>query len=195
MSSNDAADNPISYHNGSVWPHDNAIIATGLWRYGYRDKAAILAGSLLQAAGHFDRASRFRTVRWLCARRYRFPRGIRKPPPQAFAAGSLLLLMRAVSVHIRNGKFAADPSLPEAFGELTLSGIHALDSAIWSVPEQPRHDLFGESACGTFDHVWLDESPGAEGHFRAIHVVRVQGVQRQLGKVPDDAHLVERNQV
>jgi glycogen debranching enzyme len=41
---------PLSYHNGSVWPHDNSLIAAGLSRYGFNDKAQEIAGGLLEAA-------------------------------------------------------------------------------------------------------------------------------------------------
>ena len=46
--------NPVSYHNGSVWPHDTAIVATGLMRYGFVDEAKQIASGILDAAEHFD---------------------------------------------------------------------------------------------------------------------------------------------
>lgn len=46
--------NPISYHNGSVWPHDNAIIALGLGRYGFRREASLLFRSMFEAASHLE---------------------------------------------------------------------------------------------------------------------------------------------
>ncbi|MHB1786348.1 MAG: amylo-alpha-1,6-glucosidase, partial [Acidimicrobiales bacterium] len=54
MSPLDAGYNPIEYHNGTVWPHDTAIVAEGLRRYGYRSEAAVLAGQLFEAAEAFD---------------------------------------------------------------------------------------------------------------------------------------------
>jgi len=50
LGSGEARYNPLSYHNGSVWPHDNALIALGLARYGYTDFAARLFGAQLEAA-------------------------------------------------------------------------------------------------------------------------------------------------
>ena len=44
---------PVSYHNGSVWPHDNAIIASGLMRYGFTEHAQRVATALFEAAEHF----------------------------------------------------------------------------------------------------------------------------------------------
>lgn len=46
--------NPVSYHNGSVWPHDSALVATGMMRYGFVEEARRVASGLLDAAEHFD---------------------------------------------------------------------------------------------------------------------------------------------
>jgi glycogen debranching enzyme len=46
--------NPMSYHNGSVWPHDNALIALGFGRYGLSDRVARLFHALFEAAGYMD---------------------------------------------------------------------------------------------------------------------------------------------
>ncbi|WP_427170038.1 glycogen debranching N-terminal domain-containing protein [Arthrobacter sp. 92] len=54
LASNMGAYNPASYHNGSVWPHDNAIAAAGLMRYGFVDEAQKIAYALLEAADHFS---------------------------------------------------------------------------------------------------------------------------------------------
>ncbi len=53
LSSETGGYNPIGYHTGSVWPHDNALIAAGLVRYGHAELAARIAGALLEAARHF----------------------------------------------------------------------------------------------------------------------------------------------
>jgi glycogen debranching enzyme len=54
LASDMRAYNPVSYHNGSVWPHDTALVATGLMRYGFVDEAKRIASGILDAAGHFD---------------------------------------------------------------------------------------------------------------------------------------------
>ncbi|MET1086184.1 MAG: amylo-alpha-1,6-glucosidase, partial [Arthrobacter sp.] len=54
LASDMGAYNPVSYHNGSVWPHDTALVATGLMRYGFVDEAKRIASGLLEAAEHFD---------------------------------------------------------------------------------------------------------------------------------------------
>lgn len=54
IASLEAGYNPMSYHNGSVWPHDNAIIAAGFGRYGLRSHAGVVLAGLLEATLHFD---------------------------------------------------------------------------------------------------------------------------------------------
>ncbi|HEY2033577.1 MAG TPA: amylo-alpha-1,6-glucosidase [Rhizomicrobium sp.] len=54
LSSDSARYNPISYHDGSIWPHDNAIIALGLGRYGFRRAASLLFRGMFDAACHLD---------------------------------------------------------------------------------------------------------------------------------------------
>jgi glycogen debranching enzyme len=54
MSIEDAGYNPIEYHNGTVWPHDNSLIAHGLYRYGYQTEVARITSALLDAAAYFN---------------------------------------------------------------------------------------------------------------------------------------------
>jgi glycogen debranching enzyme len=96
MGNADAAHNPIGYHVGTVWPHDTAICAEGLRRYGFRNEATIMALALLEAAAAFD---------------YRLPEvfagfsrqstaiPVEYPTPcspQAWAAGAPLLALRTL---------------------------------------------------------------------------------------------------
>ncbi len=88
--------NPMSYHNGSVWPHDNALIAMGLVRYGCREEAAQLFGAMSDACGTMDLQ---RLPELFCG----FPRRRAQPPtgypvacsPQAWAATALLAMLQA----------------------------------------------------------------------------------------------------
>jgi glycogen debranching enzyme len=96
MAAGEAGYDPDSYHNGSVWPHDNAIIAHGLRRYGFQEEANRIAVALLEAAPRFDH----RLPEVFAG----YPRdGIREPvelprscSPQAWAAGAVPLLVRAM---------------------------------------------------------------------------------------------------
>jgi glycogen debranching enzyme len=96
MASDAAAFNPISYHNGTVWPHDTALAAWGLARHGYAAEARRIGRALIEAAGHFD---------WSLPEvfagyaRHETPFPIAYPTatrPQAWAAGSPILLVRVL---------------------------------------------------------------------------------------------------
>jgi len=89
--------NPIGYHTGTVWPHDTAIAAAGLRRYGFDDAADTLSSGILAAAQHFPA---FRLPELFCG----FDRASTGSPiaypvacsPQAWAAGSALMLIRTM---------------------------------------------------------------------------------------------------
>src|SRR5947207_13903644 len=87
--------NPMSYHNGSIWPHDTALCAAGIARYGHRDAAVTLLRSAFESAVNFD----MRLPELFCG----FPRVQGAPPiaypvaclPQAWAAGAPFMLLQA----------------------------------------------------------------------------------------------------
>ena len=96
MASDEAAYNPISYHNGTVWPHDSSLTAWGLARHGYPEAARRVARALIEAAAHFD---------WSLPEvfagyaRDETPFPIAYPTaarPQAWAAGTPILLVRVL---------------------------------------------------------------------------------------------------
>jgi glycogen debranching enzyme len=125
--------NPISYHCGSVWPHDTAIVAAGLARYGYDGAAQKLIFALLDAAS---------------AQGGRLPelfsgldRGELSAPvgyptscsPQAWAAASPLLCLRTLlrlDPWIPYGKTWLSPNLPEGIGYLKVEGIPLAGSRV-----------------------------------------------------------------
>jgi glycogen debranching enzyme len=94
MAEGEGGYNPISYHCGTVWPHDNSLIAAGLARYGYRKEAARIAHAVLEAAAFFRH--RLPEVFAGYARSETgFP--VEYPTacsPQAWASGSSLLFVR-----------------------------------------------------------------------------------------------------
>jgi glycogen debranching enzyme len=127
ISTLDAGYNPIGYHRGTVWPHDNSIIAAGLTRYGYREQANRVAMGLLDAAPFFG---------------YRLPEALSGYPredadfpipyptacsPQAWASGSPLLCLRSMlDLNARDGRVEVNPFLPSDVGRVLLTGIYAL---------------------------------------------------------------------
>lgn len=124
MAAGEGGYNPIEYHNGTVWPHDNSLIAAGLARYGYREEAARIAVSLIEAAGFF----RHRLPEVFAG----YPRALTRFPveyptassPQAWATGTPLLLLRALlGIEPHGEQLGVDPALPGRIGELALRGI------------------------------------------------------------------------
>jgi glycogen debranching enzyme len=96
MSTLDAGYNPLSYHNGTVWPHDNSLIALGLARYGRWDEAQRIVRRLLVAAAHFDYLL---PEVFAGFARTETPFPIAYPTaarPQAWAAGAPVLLLRVL---------------------------------------------------------------------------------------------------
>jgi glycogen debranching enzyme len=116
--------NPLEYHNGTVWPHDNAIIAAGLTRYGRRVEAGRLAVAIFEASRHFD--YRLPEVfvgydRKTTALPVAYPTAC---SPQAWAAGTPLLLLRALLGLEPDGEtLRIDPVVPHEIGNLALRAI------------------------------------------------------------------------
>ena len=118
--------NPISYHCGSVWPHDNAIAIAGLMRYGFVEEAHRVMEGMLAAAPYFD--ERLPELFTGFARN-QFPFPVAYPTscsPQAWSAASPLLFLRTMlrfEPDIRNAALNLAPALPEWIGTLRLEQI------------------------------------------------------------------------
>jgi glycogen debranching enzyme len=123
----------MSYHCGSVWPHDTAIVASGLARYGFHKEAARLTTGLVRAAS----ANGGRLPELLCGlSRTDVPRPVPYPTacqPQAWSAASPWLLVRTVlglDPDIPNGTLRVDPHLPSALRRLRLENVLIAGSRI-----------------------------------------------------------------
>jgi glycogen debranching enzyme len=116
--------NPLSYHDGTVWPHDNALIAMGLARYGHHEEAGRVARAFLEAAGYFGH--RLPEVfagydRTLTRSPVEYPTAC---SPQAWAAGTPLLLLRVMLGLEPDGEqLVSAPHIPDGVGELALTGV------------------------------------------------------------------------
>jgi glycogen debranching enzyme len=120
--------NPMSYHNGSVWPHDNAMIALGLGRYGLKRPAAAIFEGLFDAACHMDR---MRFPELFCG----FPRRRGTAPtlypvacqPQAWASVAPFALLKAclgIGIdHVRREVSFRNPQLPRFLDEIRINGL------------------------------------------------------------------------
>ena len=118
--------NPISYHCGSVWPHDNAIIAAGLMRYGFVEEAQRVVLSMLDAAE--SQGARLPEL-FSGIDRSEFAGVVSYPTscsPQAWAAASPLLFLRTLlrlDPWVPHGKVWLAPAIPEAIGHLRVDRI------------------------------------------------------------------------
>jgi glycogen debranching enzyme len=142
MSTDDAGYSPLSYHNGTVWPHDNSLIAAGLERYGYREEALRIVRRMLDAATFFD----FELPEVFAG----LPRGSTPFPiayptaarPQAWAAGTPVLLLQ-VLLGLEPDRVSqtlettVQIELPEWAGSLRLSGLRAFGRS-WDVGVRDR---------------------------------------------------------
>jgi glycogen debranching enzyme len=118
LSSREVRYNPMSYHNGSVWPHDNAIIAAGLARYGFKDEVNKIFTGLFDASLFFELE---RLPELFCGFSRREGEGpIHYPAacaPQAWAAASVFMVLQAalglqIDATSAEVKFASPMLLP-----------------------------------------------------------------------------------
>lgn len=149
LSKRNPAYNPFSYQNGSVWPHDNGIIAMGFKRYGFAKEAGMIARDVSEAASYF----RFSRLPELYA-------GVKRRPgtfpvqylganvPQAWAAGSVFHLIRAIlglDADAHKKTLYIDPALPRWLPDITLHqlrvGQAAVDIRFWREGDATRHDV------------------------------------------------------
>ena len=135
MSKGAVAYNPMSYHNGSVWPHDNAFIAAGLKRYGFAKATNRVATALFDAAVHADN---MRLPELFCGFTRRSPSQPVAYPvacsPQAWAAGSPFLMLQAIlGISARaheNLVTVNQPHLPPWLNEVELRNLRVGESSI-----------------------------------------------------------------
>jgi glycogen debranching enzyme len=133
LASSTVGSSPLGYHHGAVWPHDTAVAAAGLARYGFVDEALLLLGGLLDVAVAFggrlpelfagiDRADLPFPVR--------FPNAC---VPSAWASASVLLGIRTVlrfDPWVPAGRIHVAPVLPEGVGRLQIDDIPLLGGRI-----------------------------------------------------------------
>jgi glycogen debranching enzyme len=149
LSAQHPAYNPYNYQTGSVWPHDNAVIALGFKRYGFGAEAARIARDISDAASHFllnqlpelyttiERDETSFPVQYLGAN-----------IPQAWAAGSVFTLMQAMLGFLPDaprGRLCIDPLLPAWLPDLTVYdlrvGKHRFDIRFWRDGDETRFEV------------------------------------------------------
>jgi glycogen debranching enzyme len=140
--------NPMSYHNGSVWPHDTALCALGMSHYGERDGVVALTAALFETAVSFE----MRLPELFCG----FPRRAGEPPvaypvaclPQAWAAGSVFMMLQAclgleVTPHAVT---VNDPRLPIGIDRLWIDGLQVGECAVDLAIERHGARIFVEAS-------------------------------------------------
>jgi glycogen debranching enzyme len=126
LSRAEAGYNPIGYHTGTIWPHDNSIVALGLARYGFRDEANRIVRALLDAASFSD----YRLPEAFAG----FDRSLGRFPvpyptacsPQAWATGAPFVFVKVLlGLEAANGEVTLQPDVPEEVGRVFIRGMHA----------------------------------------------------------------------
>jgi glycogen debranching enzyme len=152
LSAANPAYNPFSYQLGSVWPHDNGIIAQGFKRYGYADEANRVARDIFEAASYFEGYRLPELYSGLPRRPGTFPvQYVGANIPQAWAAGSIFHLIQTIlglRADAPRGRLYVAPTLPRWLPDLQLSGLQVGqarlglrfwrdgDASRWEVTEQ-----------------------------------------------------------
>jgi glycogen debranching enzyme len=144
--------NPMAYHNGSVWPHDNSLIAAGFARYGLKEEVNMIVTALFNSSLYFELQ---RLPELFCGFRRREGVGPTLYPvacsPQAWAAGSVFLLLQTslgLSIHAdQSNVYFTSPSLPDLVEEVRIKDLRVgtsyvdleVDRSFRGVGVQRRH--------------------------------------------------------
>ena len=119
--------NPYSYQNGSVWPHDNGLIAQGFKRYGFAAEANAIAQDIMGAGGFFMLNQLPELYAGVQQAQGTFPvQYLGANVPQAWAAGSVFSLLQAMlgfQPDAQAGQLALDPALPDWLPDVTLRDL------------------------------------------------------------------------
>ena len=127
MGTSEGGYNPVSYHNGSVWPHDTSIAIAGLARYGLHRQATRLASALLSALAHYE--DRRLPELFAGLSREEASRPIEyatSNSPQAWAAGAVLLVTQValgLTISVPDKRIEVAPILPEQIRYMRLTGL------------------------------------------------------------------------
>jgi glycogen debranching enzyme len=146
LAASEARYNPMSYHNGSVWPHDNALVAEGLAHYGCKDAVLRILAGLFDASLYLDL---HRLPELFCG----FPRRHGEGPtlypvacaPQAWSAASVFMLLQAcLGITIRGPEaqvYFAYPQLPEFLPEVQVRNLRVGSATLDLLLIRHGHDV------------------------------------------------------
>ena len=154
LSANNPSYNPFSYQNGSVWPHDNSLIALGFKRYGFHAEANRVAEDVNAAAGFFMQRELPELYAGVQRSDTNFPvQYLGANVPQAWAAGSVFALVQAMlglAPDAPGGRLVIDPVLPAWLPDVTLRGLRVgdqvFDIAFRREGDATRHEVLAGDA-------------------------------------------------
>ncbi len=159
--------NPMSYHNGSVWPHDNALIAEGFARYGFREEAAAVIEGIFEAGKRFPNA---RLPELFCG----FARDLRfssRPAdylvaciPQAWSAGVVFLCLRTMlglAPRLRDGRLVVDPALPSWLRAIEVADLRVHGARLAFRASRTRKGVVVEGGGPQLVHPGRERAGGA----------------------------------
>ncbi len=146
IASSEARYNPMSYHNGSIWPHDTAVVAAGMARFGRRDHALSLIEALFQTSLYMDM---HRVPELFCGFHRRPGQGPTLYPvacaPQAWAAAAVFLLIEAclgLDVHATARQVRFDrPALPAFLEWMEIRNLTVGDASLDLLLRRARADV------------------------------------------------------
>ena len=149
LSEMNPAYNPFSYQNGSVWPHDNGIIAMGFKRYGFAKEAAMIARDISEAASYFAFYRLPELYAGIKREQGTFPvQYLGANVPQAWAAGSVFHLLRGIlglDADAPKKTLFINPVLPNWLPDITLRKLRVgkarVDIHFWREGEVSRHEV------------------------------------------------------
>jgi glycogen debranching enzyme len=149
LSADHPAFNPYSYQNGSVWPHDNSLIALGFKRYGFAREVGLIARDISRAAGHFLLNQLPELYSGVQRSDIGFPvQYLGANVPQAWAAGSVFALLQAilgVALDAPEGRIFVDPDLPSWLPDLSLHdlrlGKRTFDIRFWREEDVTKYEV------------------------------------------------------
>lgn len=146
VAASEARFNPMSYHNGSIWPHDNALVAMGLARYGFKESVLSILTGLYEASLHVDL---HRLPELFCG----FGRRPGGSPtlypvacaPQAWSSASVFLLLQAclgltIQAHKSNIQFLT-PLLPDFLQEVMITNLRIGNTSVDLSLQRHAHDV------------------------------------------------------
>ncbi|MDE8564310.1 amylo-alpha-1,6-glucosidase [Anoxybacillus rupiensis] len=152
--------NPMSYHDGSIWPHDNSIILLGLSKLGRRDAATLIMSGLIEAAEHFEYD---RLPELFCGYDKSFGKPVKYPvacSPQAWAAGTPLVFIQALLGLFPNSltkEIRLSPTLLDSMNFLKISNMAIGDGqlSLTVVREQGKMNVHVHENTTGYDLVFV----------------------------------------